>query len=248
MQWLQRGQWSETRQGWLGRDASHGRRWTITSAQSDGFVDLTLTRWTSRHVPVDTTVAHCMSVAEAQVFAAALDNAGHPAGTKTDDLLIDSGFKEAPHFSYEVERRVMDSVRGYSPDVSRNMHYGRRWFGSEDLSVFITTSRLSVFPFYCMTIDENGMAKPDTLLVEPRLLRAAASPYIGQNEETADPVIPTFAVACLAVLNKRHELNGSFAASLDEGQQHGLVDLFAAGYDWPEPEVEADTLLLGMGR
>lgn len=98
--------------------------------------------------------------------------------------------------------------------------------------MFITASRLSVFPFYCVTMHEDEIARPDTLLVEPRLFRTTASPYNEHHTEAADPVIPKFTVACLAVLSKRLEMNGTFAASLQEGQQNALVDLLAAGYDW----------------
>jgi len=238
--------WMEQRPSWLVREASHNRQWTITPAQSDDFVSLTLTHWSKKGTVVNTKVAHCRSIAEAHIFAAALDNAGHPAGTKVDDLLTGNGFKEAPDFSYDVQCQVMDTVRNYLPDSYRSMNYQRRWFSSEDLSVFITTSRLSVFPFYCITMRDDGMAQPDTLLVEPRLHRIAPSPYYGPNCATADPVIPTFTIACMAILNKRLELNGSYSTRLDEGQQHGLVDMFAAGYNWPETEPEP--LMLGMSR
>jgi hypothetical protein len=243
----------DKRNGWLVREASHNRRWTITPSHSDDFVDLTLTHWGPDGVAIDTKAAHCMSVAEAQVFAAAPDNAGHPAGTKVDELLVGNGFREAPRFSYDVGRRIMDSVRDYLPDERRDMHSERRWFCSSDMSVFITTSRLGVFPFYCLTMDGDGMAQPDTLLVEPRLYRMKPSAYWGKNAATADPVIPTFTVACLAVLRKRLELNGSFSAALRDGQQDGLVDLFAAGHRWPEavpgpaPASEPEPLMLGMG-
>ncbi|SMQ85920.1 hypothetical protein SAMN06295905_3215 [Devosia lucknowensis] len=246
MNWLEQTHWLEKRQGWLVRDASHNRRWTITPPGADDFVCLTLTHWTADGVAVDTAVAHCMSVAEAQIFAAALDNAGHPAGTKMDELLSGKGFREAPSFSRDVERQVMDSIRCYLPNVHRDMHFERRWFGSDNLSVFITTSRLSVFPFYCLTMRDDGMAQPDTILVEPRLSRMAQSDYYGQNAATRDPVIPTFTVACLAILSKRLELNGSYAAPLEDGQQYGLIDQFAAGYRWPEPEPEPEPLMLGM--
>lgn len=246
MNWLEQRHWLEKRQGWLVREASHDRQWTITPSASDHYVGLTLTHWTSEGVAVDRAVAQCMSVAEAQIFAAALDYAGHPVGTKFDELLVGKGFKEAPSFSRDVERQVMDGVRSNSPDGHRYMHHDRRWFGSEDLSVFITTSRMSVFPFYCMTLREDRMAQPDTLLVEPRIFRMAPAAYYGGNAGTADPIIPTFTVACLAILSKRLELNGSYAARLEDGQQYGLIDQFAAGYRWPEPEPEPEPFMLGM--
>lgn len=239
--------WLEKRNGWLVREGSHNRQWTITPSYLDDRVGLNLTHWTSDGAAVETRVAQCMSAAEAQIFAAALDNAGHPVGTKIYELLIGKGFKEAPHFSRDVEREVMEAVRDNSPDGKRYMHHDRRWFGSVDLSVFITTSRLSVFPFYCLTLREDRMAQPDTLLIEPRLFRMAPSAYYGRNGATADPIIPTFTVACLAIMQERFRLSGSYAAKLEDGQQHALAALFAAGYQWPEPEPEPEPLMLGMG-
>jgi len=240
--------WLTKRHGWLIREASHGRRWKISPPYSSGRVDLTLTHWTSEGFDVETRIAQCMTAAEAQIFAAALDNAGHPVGTKIDELLIGKGFQEAPQFSSDVQRQVMEAVCENSPDGHRYMHHNRRWFGSEDLSVFITTTRTGVFPFYCMIMRDNQMAEPDTLLVEPRLFRLAQPAFYGRNAGASDPIIPTFTVACLAILNERFELNGSYAARLEDGQQHDLVELFAAGYNWPEEEAEAEPLMLGMSR
>lgn len=240
--------WLETRRsGWLVREASHARQWTITSPHSQERVDLNLTHWASKDDPIKIKVAQCMSVAEAQIFAAALDNARHPVGTKIDELLIGKGFQEAPLFSRDVQLNVMESLRNNSPDGHRYLHHDRRWFGSEDLSVFITTTRLGVFPFYCMTMRDDGMVQPDTLLVGSTLCRMKPSAFHGQDAITVDPIIPTFTVACLAILNKRLELNGSYATRLEDGQQHDLAALFAAGYRWPQPDPEPEPLMLGMG-
>ncbi|WP_375599069.1 hypothetical protein [Devosia sp. Naph2] len=239
--------WLAKRPGWLVREASHGRQWKISPLHSSGRVDLTLTHWTSDGFAVETKVAQCMTAAEAQMFAAALDNAGHPVGTKIDDLLIGKGFQEAPQFSRDVQRQVMEAVCNNSPDGHRYMHHDRRWFGSEDLSVFITTTGTGVFPFYCMIMSDGKMALPDMLMIEPRLFRLAPSAF-ARNAGTADPVIPTFTVASIAILYERLELNGSYAARLEDGQQHVLVELFAAGYNWPEEETEPEPLMLGMGR
>lgn len=83
-----------------------------------------LTHWTSYGVAFETKVALCLSVGEAQIFAAALDNVSHPAGAKIEDLLI----------------------------------------------------------------------------IEARWSRMAPSTYYGRNGAIADPIIPTFAVACLAII------------------------------------------------
>ncbi|KKB08811.1 hypothetical protein [Devosia chinhatensis] len=102
--------WLEKRNGWVVREGSHNRRWTITSSYFEDRVGLNLTHWTSDGIAVETRIAQCMSAAEAQIFATALDSAGHPAGTKINELLISKGFKEAPHFSRDVEREVMEAV------------------------------------------------------------------------------------------------------------------------------------------
>lgn len=238
--------WLEKGRGRLVREGSHGRQWAIIHPYGQERVDRKLTHWTSAGDPVETRVAQCRTAAEAQIFAAALDNAGHPAGTKIDELLIGKGFQEAPLFSRRVETEVMESVRSNSPDGRRYMHHNRRWFGSQDLSVFITTTRSVVFPFYCITMRDDQIAQPDTLLIEPRLFRMAPSAFYNRNAATADPIIPTFTVACLAIMQKRLELNGSYAAKLEDGQQYELTALLATGYRWPETEPDSEPLMIGM--
>ncbi|KKB08812.1 hypothetical protein [Devosia chinhatensis] len=98
-----------------------------------------------------------------------------------------------------------------------------------------------------MIMRDDRFAQPDTLLIKPRPFQMAPSANYGRNGSTADPIIPTFTVACLAIMQERLKLNGSYAAKLVDGQQHAFAARFAAGYQWPEPEPEAEPLMLGRG-
>lgn len=228
-------QWEKIRNGHVARDASHGRRWMIAPQYTPGGVMLKL-QWQGMGTTVDADIADCASFAEAKVFAAALENAEHPAGLKVDQFLVDAGFHEAPAFSRSVSEELMDKVRADSSHGHRYMHHDRRWFASQDRSVFITSTRLGVFPIYCFTVDSERMAKTDSLLIESRVFTA----------KTATPVIPTFTAAYLEIVKLRVELNGSHLAELANGQEHELVERFDAAYAWPVPMPEPQPHMIGM--
>jgi hypothetical protein len=223
---------------WNGRHVAEGsadRRWLIEPS-ANGRATIAMEHKTSFGV-VNTKVADCASLAEAQIFATAMDNAGHPIGTRVEDLLLDHGFEEAPTFSMRIAELVMESVSEMHSDVRPHFHHERRWFASEDRLSFATTSRLSVFPFHSFVVTADQQVCPDNLLIEPRVAHGRA----------AAPIIPTFAIAHLEILQTRAEMNGSALTPLQVGQQDDLAAEFAAGYRWHGPRRERGQGLIGMG-
>lgn len=102
--------WQQNRHGQFVRESmSDDRVWFITQQDTRGRATLTSSRPVSRG-RAETNVADCGSVAEAEVFAAALDNAGHPVGTDVGQLLLDRGFQESMNFPQDAARELMDKV------------------------------------------------------------------------------------------------------------------------------------------
>ncbi|CAN7452763.1 hypothetical protein [Devosia sp. LjRoot3] len=190
------------------------------------------------HGRAEKNIADCGSVAKAEIFATALDNAGHPVGTNVGQLLLDQGFQGSMDFPQEVARELMDKVCEGHPGSTFHTRYSRRWFATKYLSLLLTLTRTGMFPLYCFALAKDWIVRPDSLLIDSRLWKNGAFA----------PVVPTFSVAYLEIMKLRIKENGSRLPRLLDGQQHALIDLLAAGYRWPDAEPEAEPLMLGMGR
>lgn len=227
--------WSQINRYDRGWESHNGHHWRISTQHGNGRVLLKLAGQDWRG-PTYTDIADCASIAEAEIFATAMDMAEHPTGMKVGHFLAGLGMQEAPSFSRDLADELMQKVRTDAELGDRYWSHARNWFASTDMSTIIASTQRGPIPICSFVVDADRMAKLDTILIEPRISRGVG----------ATPVIPTFAAAYLEIMNARVQLNGSHLYELADGQQDQLVERFAAGYVWPEPMSAPEQYLIGM--